>query len=287
VRESGPDTVTFIVSDHGFAGSPDRFVYVNRWLADRGFLHVHRTWKLRRSVLKRLPSRLRKRYDTLEHVFVNWRRTQAWCDAMETRSAGVWLNVAGRQPHGRVQPGADYEAVREDIRRGLTELTDGGRPVFEVVARREDIYRGPVTELAPDLLLYANPGHGLRFNGIRPELRARAPFATFAEYGFTGAHEPQGIYVVAGPGIAPLGRQEPRPIEAIAPTILCLLGLPVPDGMDAPPMLEFLTPQARAATPLTYVPDVAPTAAAGDEGYASEEDRKQVEARLRALGYVE
>src|SRR5439155_1762403 len=182
VRESGPDTVTFIVSDHGFAGSPDRFVYVNRWLADRGFLHVHRTWKLRRSVLKRLPSRLRKRYDTLEHVFVNWRRTQAWCDAMETRSAGVWLNVAGRQPHGHVEPG---------------------------------------------------------------------------------------------------------PIEAIAPTILCLLGLPVPDGMDAAPMLEFLTPQARAATPLTYVPDVAPTAAAGDEGYASEEDREQVEARLRALGYVE
>ena len=287
VRESGPDTVTFIVSDHGFAGSPDRFVYVNRWLADRGFLHVHRTWKLRRSVLKRLPSRLRKRYDTLEHVFVNWRRTQAWCDAMETRSAGVWLNVAGRQPHGHVQPGAEYEAVREDIRRGLTELTDGGRPVFKVVARREDVYRGPVTELAPDLLLYANPSHGLRFNGIRPELRARAPFATFAEYGFTGAHEPQGIYVVAGPGIAPLGRQEPRPIEAIAPTILCLLGLPVPDGMDAPPMLEFLTPQARAATPLTYVPDVAPMAAAGDEGYASEEDREQVEARLRALGYVE
>ncbi len=93
--------------------------------------------------------------------------------------------------------------------------------------------------------------------------------------------------MVAGPGIAPLGRREPRPIEAIAPTILCLLGLPVPDGMDAPPMLEFLTPQARAATPLTYVPDVAPTAAGGDEGYASEEDRKQVEARLRALGYVE
>jgi len=186
-----------------------------------------------------------------------------------------------------VQPGAEYEAVREDIRRGLTELTDGGRPVFKVVARREDVYRGPVTELAPDLLLYANPSHGLRFNGIRPELRARAPFVPYAEYGFTGAHEPEGIYVVAGPGIAPLGRREPRPIEAIAPTILCLLGLPVPDGMDAPPMLEFLTPQARAATPLTYVPDVAPTAAGGDEGYASEEDRKQVEARLRALGYVE
>jgi predicted AlkP superfamily phosphohydrolase/phosphomutase len=262
-------------------------VYVNRWLADEGWLRVHSTWQFRRKLVRRLPEKLRKRYDTVENIYVDWSRTRAWCDAMETRSAGVWINLQGRQAQGSVQPGAEYERVREEIRRGLAELTDGGRPVFGRVACREDVYNGPVTEAAPDLLLYANPTHGLRFNGLRPELRARSPFAEFVEYGFTGAHEPNGIYIVAGPGIAPLGRQEEKPIEALAPTILCLLGLPVPDGMDAPPMLEFLTPEARAATALTYVPDVAPAAVAEDGGYASEQDREQVEARLRALWYVE
>lgn len=286
-RESGPDTVTFVISDHGFADAPDRFVYVNRWLADRGWLHVHRTWRARRRLVKHLPPALRTRFDTVERIFVNWSRSQAWCDAMETRSAALWINLEGRQPQGRVRPGAEYERLREEIRRGLSELRDDGRPVFKLVALREEVYQGPMTETAPDLLLYANPTHGLRFNGLRPELRARSAFAEFVEYGFTGAHEPAGIYVVAGPGIAPLGRQGPKPIEALAPTILCLMGLPVPDGMDAPPLLDFLTPEKRAATSLRYVPDREPIPQPEDEGYGSDEDRAQIEARLRALGYVE
>ena len=287
VRAAGPDATTLIISDHGFGDAPDRFVYVNRWLADRGWLHVHRSWRLRLSMVRRLPDRLRKRLDTVENIFVDWSRTMAWCDAMETRSAGLWLNVKGRQTEGCVEPGAEYERLRDEIRAALADLRDDGRPVFDVVARREDVYQGPVTEQAPDLLLYCKPTHGLRFNGLRPELRARAPFAPFVEYGFTGAHQPSGIYVAAGPSIAPLGRRETKPIEALAPTILALLGLPIPDGMDAPPMIEFLTPEAREATPVRYVADTA-RAERGDEGaYESEEDREQVEARLRALGYVE
>jgi predicted AlkP superfamily phosphohydrolase/phosphomutase len=286
VRAAGPDTVTLVVSDHGFGPAPERFVYVNRWLADRGLLHALASWRWRRRLVRRLPRKLRARYDTVEHVFVDWSRSRAWCEVMETRSAGVWLNVRGRQPEGLVRPGAEYEAVREEIRRGLVELQENGRPVFSLVARREEVYRGPATELAPDLLLYAAPTHGLMFSGLRPELRARAPFAPFVEYGFTGAHEPAGIYVAAGPGIAALGRQPEAPIEALAPTILCLLGVPVPDGMDASPLLHLLTPEARAASAVRYVPDSDP-APVDEAGWRSEEDQAEVEARLRALGYVE
>src|SRR5881296_1255274 len=257
-----------------------------RRLAQQGFLHARRSWRWRRRLVRHLPTRLRARYDTLENIFVDWSRSQAWCEVMETRSAGVWLNVRGRQPEGRIAPGAEYERVRETIRAGLASLCEDGRRVFALVARREDVYQGPHGELAPDLVLYAAPSHGLMFNGLRPELRARASFAPFVEYGFTGAHEPAGIYVVAGPGIAPLGRRDEAPIEALAPTILCLLGVPVPDGMDAPPLLDFLTPEARAATPVRYVPDREPDAVE-DEGWRSRADQATVEARLRALGYVE
>src|SRR5439155_706875 len=115
VRAAGPEAVTFVVSDHGFGDAPERFVYVNRWLAEQGFLHARRSWRWRRRIVRRLPARLRARYDTLENVFVDWSRSQAWCEVMETRSAGVWLNVRGRQPEGRVAPGAEYEGVREAI----------------------------------------------------------------------------------------------------------------------------------------------------------------------------
>jgi len=56
--------------------------------------------------------------------------------------------------------------------------------------------------------------------------------------------------------------------------------------MDVPPLLDFLTPEARAATPVRYVPDREPDAVE-DEGWRSRADQATVEARLRALGYVE
>jgi len=286
VREAGPDAITFVVSDHGFGPAPKRFVYANRWLADHGFLYARPSWRWRRRLVRRLPPTLRKRYDTVENVFVDWGRSHAWCEVMETRSGGVWLNVRGRQPEGLVEPGPDYERVREEICRGLAGLREDGRPVFALVAPREEVYRGPSIELAPDLVLYAAPSHGLMFNGLRPELRAKATFAPFVEYGFTGAHEPAGIFVAGGPGIAAHGRREEAPIEALAPTILALLGVAIPDGMDAAPLLDLLTPEARATTSVSYVADSDPTPT-DDQGWRSDDDRAQVEARLRALGYVE
>jgi predicted AlkP superfamily phosphohydrolase/phosphomutase len=287
VRAAGPEAITMVVSDHGFGPSPRRLVRVNRWLAEHGFLHRHRTWRLRRRALKRLPGALRRRWDTVEGVFVNWARTRAWCEPYETRAGGIWLNVAGRQPQGAVQPGAEYDAVRDALCAALRALRDGDEPVFELVARREEIYRGTEVERAPDLLLYTRRSHGLRFNGLRVELRARTALADFEEYGFTGAHDPAGLWVMTGHGVAPLGRQAARPIEAIAPTILALLGVPVPAGMEAEPLVDLLTPAARAAATVRRVADTAWTPPDDPPAATSDGDRAEIEARLRALGYVE
>jgi hypothetical protein len=56
--------------------------------------------------------------------------------------------------------------------------------------------------------------------------------------------------------------------------------------MDAPPLLEFLAPEARDAIDVRYAPDVDPVAPS-DADSLSEADQAQVEARLRALGYIE
>ena len=287
VRAAGPDTAVLIVSDHGFGPAPGRVVRVNRWLYDEGHLRTRLGWRWRRRVLRRLPGRLRDRWDTVEQV-VDWSRTEAWCEVIEARSAGVWLNLRGRHPEGLVAP-ADYEQLRATLCERLRGITDDGRPVFDLVARREDVYRGPCTEHAPDILLYSAPSHGLRFNAIRAEVRSTGVFGAFVDevWPFTGAHDPAGIYVASGCGIAQAGRGAVAPLEAIAPTVLALLGVPIPDGMDAPPQLAWLTPEARAALPVQFVPDRDPTPGTDVDGYESDQDRQEVEARLRALGYVE
>jgi predicted AlkP superfamily phosphohydrolase/phosphomutase len=282
VSEAGSDTVTFVVSDHGFGRGPERVVHVNHWLARSGWLARHRSWRLRRWLVKQLPRRYKQRWKTVENLLVNFGASAAWCEVMETRSAGIWLNVRGRQPRGWIAPGVDYERRRDELVRNLSALEEDGRPLFARVARREDVYHGPATVLAPDVLLEASPDFGFTF-GLRTELNSGRVTAPFDGAGYRGAHDPAGIFVVAGPGIAARGRSAAAPIEAIAPTTLCLLGLGVPAGMDAAPLLDLLTPELRASTRVELVEDVAPTRAPLDVA----EDQSQVEEQLRALGYLE
>jgi predicted AlkP superfamily phosphohydrolase/phosphomutase len=235
--------------------------------------------------VKQLPRRVKGRYKAIDRVLVDFARTTAWCEVLETRSAGIWLNVRGRQPQGWIAPGGDYERHRTALIGELRDLRDGGRPVFDRVMAREDCFAGPAVELAPDILLSAARPYGFTF-GMRAELRAPSPFVPFEGNGYTGAHERPGVFVMSGPGVAALGRRPPRPIEALAPTFLALLGLPVPEGMRAAPLLDLLTPAARAGVPLRYDADRAPMPIQ-DRGFASEEDRERVEEQLRALGYLE
>jgi predicted AlkP superfamily phosphohydrolase/phosphomutase len=287
VRAAGPEAAIILASDHGFGPAPTRPVRVNRWLAASGVLRTRRAWRWRRRVVSRLPARLRSRWDTVEQV-VDWTSTRAWCEVIEVRSAGVWLNVRGRQPLGCVTPGAPYDALRERLLRDLAALREDGTPVFDLVARREDVYQGPWTERAPDIVLQTAPRHGLRFNSLRAELRARDVFGDFVDavWPFTGSHERTGIMVASGAGIAPAGRVASLRLEAVAPTILALLGVPVPDGMDAEPCTEIFTPALRAVRPVRRQPDRDPEPPAAAEPL-SDDERESVEARLRALGYVE
>ena len=285
VAAGGPEAVVLLASDHGCGPAPERLVRVNRWLAEHGFLTLHRAWRWRRRLARQLSGTLRERFKRVDRVLVDFRRTAAWCEVLDTHSAGIWLNLRGRQPEGWIEPGADYERRRRDLCERLAALRDGDARVFEMVAPREDVYRGAATERAPDILLQSARSHGLWF-GLWPEFTGRSWFARYDVNGYRGTHDPEGIYVAAGRGVAAGGAAEPARIESIAPTVLALLELPIPDGMEASPLLHVLTPAARAATPIRFVPDAARDAA-GTDGWESAEDQAGVAEQLRALGYLE
>jgi hypothetical protein len=106
-------------------------------------------------------------------------------------------------------------------------------------------------------------------------------FVDFIDYGF--AHEPAGIYIVAG-GRRTLGEHNRsnrgnRTDRALSPR------LPVPDAWtsgDARPAQHRGAATTRALRGRHH-----PAPADEDATLTSEEDRTQIEARLRALGYVE
>ena len=95
------------------------------------------------------------------------RKTGNWdVDTKRTKACyagsapAVWLNVKGREKHGCVASGAEYERLRQQIIDRLQQVRDPetGEQVFDVVARREAFEPlGAWGERVPDVFCYAKP----------------------------------------------------------------------------------------------------------------------------------
>jgi predicted AlkP superfamily phosphohydrolase/phosphomutase len=209
LETAGDDAAILVVSDHG-AKRMDGGICVNEWLRREGYL-----------VLKEEPQGPARFAPEL----VDWSRTTAWGEG--GYYCRLFLNVAGREPHGLVKP-ADYEAVRTELKARLEALGDDhGTPIGTVAHRPEELY--PTRNgVAPDLLVY--------FGDLN--WRSIGQVGTSAVHVFendTGPddanHAPEGLYLLATDGVTP-GRGEERDIRDIAPTILTLLGESVPADMQ-------------------------------------------------------
>lgn len=291
-----------IVSDHGSGGAGDRVVHLNRYLASQGFLgfragggSVARAarrlalravpFRLQGSLLRRLPAAAGRLEGGARFGGIDWSRTAAFSEELDYHPS-VWINLAGRDAHGTVGA-ADYERTRDAVAEALTRWHDGaGMPVVERVWRREEVYQGPATERAPDLLLELAAPDGysqscLRSAGPGPALRR----LTVAEHGagkgggLNGTHRPDGLVVLSGPGVRRTRIGDAKVVDVL-PTLLTLAGMPVPEGLDGRCMAAALT-----SAPC-YEPDPLAEGERQPVPYAEAESR-QIAARLASLGYLE
>ncbi len=129
VMERMPEGATlFIASDHGF--SSFRYaVNFNTWLAKNGYI--------------KLQGEAPDRYN-LEDLFekgdffvnVDWSQTRAYALGF----GNIYINLAGREGQGIVQPGAEYEQLVAEIKEGLESYVDPlteKQPVRYVFTRDE------------------------------------------------------------------------------------------------------------------------------------------------------
>lgn len=97
-------------------------------------------------------------------------------------------------------------------------------------------------------------------------------------------HGPDGIWLLKGPGVRPgVQMSDPTRYE-VAPTLLALLGMPVPKKLPGYPCREALMPEVDDG--IRYTDE---DASIGSEAPApmSNEDEAVLEERLRDLGYVD
>jgi predicted AlkP superfamily phosphohydrolase/phosphomutase len=198
-----------VVSDHG-AKKMDGGICINEWLRREGFL-----------VLREEPAEP----TPLRPDMIDWERTTAWGEG--GYYCRLFLNVAGREPQGLVRA-EDYERVRAELKEKLEALGDpDGNPIGTVAHRAEDLY-AERNGIVPDLLVYFGE---LSWRSIG--LVGTGTVHVFEnDTGTDDAnHAHEGLYIVAGEGV-PYGRGPEQEIRDIAPTLLHLLGEPIPEEME-------------------------------------------------------
>lgn len=230
-------------------------------------------------MLRRAANRLLLSFDDID-----WQRTRAYCMGY-SGLIHIYVNLKGREPHGSVPPEA-YESTREDIIAALRAWTDpaDGKPVVSKIYRREEIYAGPYLEEAADVLaLFRGDSEYVSFTGPL-FLSSRAIDDRNYMQPDRASHRMNGLIIINDERMSPGHRIHQAEIVDVAPTVLHLMGLPVPSTMDGKIIEEGFSPDwLRAHPPRIVHDDDAPV----DESHAftNTEEASMLE-MLKGLGYV-
>lgn len=318
LMEAMPDAAVLCMSDHGGGYNQRGAEFLNPWLAEQGLLHFaagdgaggglgararraagavlrwgyrwvdsHFSREAKQRLARLLPG-LRGRVEgSMTFQDIDWPRTRAY--AFGARD-DLWVNLRDREPQGTVEPGPEYEALRDLLLERLRVTVDIAReePVVEWAARREEVYHGPFVERAPDILLQWRTAFVLRGLYLPQPGRPKPEPPPYTPTLNNGGHRPYGIFILAGEGVR---RGEVLPeahIQDLAPTILHFFGVPVPADVDGRVLMEVWAPEGEPAhREVQRAQEGAGEAGpAGEAGYSEEEERL-IEERLRGLGYVE
>ncbi|HEX3600478.1 MAG TPA: alkaline phosphatase family protein [Lacipirellulaceae bacterium] len=313
-----PDTTLLMMSDHGFGGVSNSVLYPNCWMREQGLLQFRgraSRWLSRmldaakHRAVATLPNKLQQilsRYGRsqiggieakVRYGIIDWAQTQAYFEE-NPYYPSVRINVRGRQPQGTVNPGTEYEKLRSDLIERLEDWRhpDTGERIVLQAYRREDVYSGACLEGAPDIVVHWNTHEDFTYafrlsaksanlawtEDINPERPENMAFFT----GKSGSHRDDGIFLANGPAIRAGKELRDAQIIDVAPTILHLLGVPVPQDLDGRVLVDMMDADNVAMDVQIGDPVGAADYGHPDSAY-TEEDTVVIADRLRALGYIE
>jgi predicted AlkP superfamily phosphohydrolase/phosphomutase len=239
------ETVVCVVSDHG-ACPTFTFVWTTGALINAGLMAYDR--------------------DANDGSFViDWSRTKVFLT-----DNYIWVNAKGREPHGIVEPGREFDRVLDEAILALSAIRDPktGRRVIALAARKEDAaWLGQWGERVGDAVYYLTPGFsdyplpGARFKWWNSfaDVTDAAANAGFAEAKrFSGLHHNylptarlgpasnRAILILSGPGVVK-GVQAGRDVNLVdvAPTLSALLGMEPPAQSEGRILTEALAQPVR------------------------------------------
>jgi predicted AlkP superfamily phosphohydrolase/phosphomutase len=294
------------VSDHGFGPCLGR-VDVNRILVDAGVAQLPGTVGNLRRRIAQARDRLRvwraKRSDptarsasfdqSISSQFpFDWKRTLAFAPHQDT-AAMIYVNSAARQGLTRhTAPLFTARQIEDACRSAAQALADArhpetGRPLFPQILSLAEAYQlDPAREGYPDLIALPDEPYWVRTRFSRSNSSWLTP-----DPNLPGTHRPEGIVAMAGCGMTPGRSIQARLIDA-TPTILSLLGLPIPEQIEGRPITgESMAPTTSSRK--DFLPIRIDSPQENLEGphrrafEYTDEEQAILEQRLSDLGYLE
>ena len=296
LRYADDDTLVILASDHG-AGEISGFLDMDALLCTLGYRSYQmlsdRSHVIRKS-LRKVYSRLVKpllsgeQHNRLRRSAPEWTHGERtnWAES-PAYSAGpygcVRLNLQGREQFGCVAP-KDRRAVRDELIGRLNEVVNPYSGEQDLnMQPAENFYSGECAELGPDIV---GLPQDFALESVRIRGNREKPFPNHDDIPeklggkkmLEGTHRINGVLAIRAPGIAGGITGSPH-LTDVAPTVLALLGLPVPSDLDG-----------RVCVDIEHTADEGPsvqrqTSVGEGDGYTDEEAR-EVEKRLRDLGYM-
>jgi predicted AlkP superfamily phosphohydrolase/phosphomutase len=274
------NTYIFLMSEHGFTSLKAIF-NINKWLINRGYLVLNKDIGLK-PLLYRIATiigirgsfieKLKKisflksilgdsssiLSDSTEHL-IDWEKSKV----IPTGGGLLYINLATSE---------DYGEFRKKLINEIKSISNpsSGESLAKEIYQREKLYTGQYIENAPDIVILPNEGYEIKSSFIG-DLWEFIP----KEEGWSGVHKLHGIFLAHGQNIKKGIKLKGVKIYDIAPTILHIFGIPIPDEMDGRVLTEIFEEDSEPAKrkPI-YV----------DSSYYEEmSERKKLKAKIKNL----
>lgn len=241
------DANLLIVSDHGFGPQDQRF-NLAEWLENKGYLtrkkfqkslktklrqalsFITRLLRLKRFVPKTVASRVSRSLSTSIANIIDLDKSIAYCLGHTIPFGGIYINPD-------IKNSNKYETIKTRIINDLQKLSsDVGKPLKVTIYDSEKIYKGDKVHLAPDIIFTIN-----NWRCVILEENFEGPLFEGKPHSnrHTGSHRLKGIFLAYGKDIKKGYKIKGARIYDIAPTILHIFGLPIPDDMDGRVLTEI------------------------------------------------
>ena len=147
------------------------------------------------------------------------------------RSSYVYVNLKGRDPHGIVEPGKEYEKVCDEVIKALYDYTDpvtGKKPVVFALRKEDARLIGLWGDRIGDVVFGTSGWFGRQHGAI-------VPTTCYGAWGM------ETLFAMSGPGVKKGHRLERNMwLTDVVPTICHLAELPVPRECEGAVLYQAL-----------------------------------------------